>query len=130
MEVRDHPQYKGKPLIVGGSPNSRGVVSTCSYEARKFGIHSAMASSLAYKLCPQAIFVRGRFDAYREASQQVQKIFFKITDKVEMAGIDEGYLDVTENKLGEKSATRIAGLIKKKNSGNNKFNCFSRCFLQ
>jgi DNA polymerase-4 len=114
VEVRDHPQYKGKPLIVGGSPNSRGVVSTCSYEARKFGIHSAMASSLAYKLCPQAIFVRGRFDAYKEASQQVQKIFFEITDKVEMAGIDEGYLDVTENKLGEKSATRIAGIIKKK----------------
>jgi DNA polymerase-4 len=114
VEVRDHPEYKGKPVVVGGSPQSRGVVSTCSYEARKFGIHSAMASSIAYKLCPHAIFVHGRFEEYKKASQQIQTIFFEVCDQVEMVSIDEGYLDVTENKWNEKSATNIAKWIKNK----------------
>ncbi|HAO25187.1 MAG TPA: DNA polymerase IV, partial [Methylophaga sp.] len=70
VEQRDFPELKGKPLIVGGQPDSRGVVAACSYEARKFGIHSAMASSRAYRLCPEAIFVRPRFDAYKEVSNQ------------------------------------------------------------
>ena len=114
VEIRDHPEYKGKPLIVGGSPNSRGVVSTCSYEARKYGIHSAMPSAKAYKLCPQAIFVHGRFDAYREASDQIRKIFFEYTDLVQPVSIDEAYLDVTSNKKNIRSATHIAREIKQK----------------
>ena len=76
VEIRDNPEYRSKPIIVGGLPNSRGVVSTCSYEARKFGIHSAMPSSKAYRLCPQAIFVKPHFEAYRLASQQIRKISF------------------------------------------------------
>ena len=112
VEVRDHPEWKGKPLIVGGSPKSRGVVSTCSYEARKYGIHSAMASSIAYKLCPNAIFVRGRFDAYGEASEQIREIFYQFTDQVEVVSIDEAYLDVTDNKTSTSSATNIAKMIK------------------
>lgn len=114
VEVRDNPAYKGKPLIVGGSPDSRGVVSTCSYEARKFGIHSAMSSSQAYRLCPQAIFVRGRFEAYREASKQILEIFFQYTDVVEPVSIDEAYLDVTFNKVKQSSATQIAKEIRAK----------------
>lgn len=75
IEQRDHPEYRGKPVIVGGNPNSRGVVSTASYEARKFGIHSAMPTSQAYRLCPQGIFVHPRFEAYKEASRQIREIF-------------------------------------------------------
>jgi len=114
VEVRDNPQYKGKPLIVGGDPNSRGVVSTCSYEARRYGIHSAMPSSHAYRLCPHAIFVRGRFEAYREASEIVKSIFYEYTDLVEPVSIDEAYLDVTENIHGIDSATEIARQIRQK----------------
>ncbi len=114
VEIRDNPEYEGKPLIVGGKPNSRGVVSTCSYEARKYGIHSAMPSFKAYQLCPHAIFVRGRFDAYREASQQIKEIFFDYTDLVEPVSIDEAYLDVTKNKKNMASATEIASEIRKR----------------
>ena len=108
VEIRDNPQYKGKPIIVGGPPNSRGVVSTCSYEARKFGIHSAMPSYQAYKLCPHGIFIRPNFDAIKEASQIVREIFFEYTDLVESVSIDEAYLDVTENKKNITIATEIA----------------------
>ena len=83
IEQRDFPQLRGKPIVVGGMPNSRGVVSTASYEARKFGIHSAMASARAFKLCPQAIFVKPRFNAYKEASDQIRQIFHQYTDLVE-----------------------------------------------
>ncbi len=114
VEIRDNPEYKGKPIIVGGAPNSRGVVSTCSYEARKYGIHSAMPSSQAYRLCPHAIFVRGRFDAYREASEQVREIFFQYTDIVEPVSIDEAYLDVTFSREDDVSATQIAKEIRAK----------------
>ncbi|MCH1487579.1 MAG: hypothetical protein L7S59_01260, partial [Pseudomonadales bacterium] len=89
VEQRDNLQYRGKPLIVGGQPHSRGVVAACSYEAREFGIHSAMPSSQAYRQCPQAIFVPPRFNAYRDASHLIQAIFRRYTDKVEPLSLDE-----------------------------------------
>lgn len=112
VEQRDNPKLKGKPVIVGGSPHSRGVVATCSYEARKYGIHSAMPSKLAYKRCPYAIFVRPRFDVYRQVSSQIREIFFRYTNLVEPLSLDEAYLDVTENKMNIKYATQIAKMIK------------------
>ena len=114
VEQRDHPEYKGKAIAVGGLPGSRGVVSTCSYEARKYGIHSAMPSSLAIKLCPHLIFVRGNFDAYREASQIMRNIFYEYTDLVEPVSIDEAYLDVTINKKSNPSATHLAAEIRQR----------------
>lgn len=113
VEQRDNPDYQGKPLIVGGQPNSRGVVAACSYEARKFGIHSAMPSSRAYRLCPQAIFVRPRFDAYREVSQQIRDIFWRYASDVEPLSLDEAYLDVTYTAEYDGSATLIAKAIKR-----------------
>ncbi|HEX7025730.1 MAG TPA: DNA polymerase IV, partial [Gammaproteobacteria bacterium] len=83
VEQRDFPEYRGKPLIVGGPPDSRGVVAACSYEARRYGIHSAMPSSRAYRLCPQAIFVKPRFNVYQVVSREIREIFFQFTDKVE-----------------------------------------------
>ena len=112
VEQRDHPQYRGKAIAVGGKPGTRGVVSTCSYEARKYGIHSAMPSSLAIRLCPHLIFVRGNFSAYREASATIVQIFQEYTDLVEPVSIDEAYLDVTVNKKGNPSATRLAEEIR------------------
>jgi len=114
VEQRDFPEYKGKPLIVGGLPYSRGVVSTCSYEARKFGVHSAMPTSKAYRLCPQAIFVKSRFSAYKEVSNQIREIFFEYSDFVEPLSLDEAFLDVTDNKKGIESATVIAREIREK----------------
>lgn len=114
VEQRDHPEYRGKPVVVGGSPKSRGVVCTASYEARRFGVHSAMACSQAYRLCPHAIFVRPRFDAYKAVSQQIRQIFLSVTELVEPLSLDEAYLDVTENLLGEPSATRIAQAIRRR----------------
>ncbi|QEN03964.1 DNA polymerase IV [Thiospirochaeta perfilievii] len=113
VEQRDHPEYRGKPLIIGGDPKSRGVVSTCSYEARKYGIHSAMPTATAYKLCPQGIFVGCNFERIKEASTQVHEIFHKYTDIVEPLSLDEAYLDVTNNKIGEPSATKIAQMIRR-----------------
>jgi len=114
VEQRDKPELKGKPVIVGGDPNARGVVAACSYEARKFGVHSAMASSTAYKLCPQAVFIRPRFDVYKAVSSQIHAIFHEYTDLVEPLSLDEAFLDVTENSKGMRSATLIAREIKKK----------------
>jgi DNA polymerase IV len=114
VEQRDHPQYRGKAIAVGGAPGSRGVVSTCSYEARKYGIHSAMPSGLAIKLCPHLIFVRGNFEAYRQASGIIRAIFLEYTDLVEPVSIDEAYLDVTHNKKDNPSATRLAEEIRSK----------------
>jgi len=111
VEQRDNPSLKGKPIVVGGSPNSRGVVSTCSYEARKFGIHSAMASSKAFKLCPKAIFVKPDFSKYKTASDQIRNIFKEYSDLVEPLSIDEAFLDVTQNKKNGVSATRLAEQI-------------------
>lgn len=113
VEQRDFPEYRGKPIIVGGSPDSRGVVATCSYEARKFGIRSAMPASYARRLCPEAIFVRPRFDVYREVSSEIRDIFLEFTDKVEAISLDEAYLDVTGTDVMQGSATRMAGEIKR-----------------
>jgi DNA polymerase-4 len=113
VEQRDHPEYQGKPLIVGGQPNSRGVVAACSYEARKFGIHSAMPCSRAYRLCPEAIFVRPRFEAYREVSQQIREIFWRYASEVEPLSLDEAYLDVSYTAEYNGSATLIAKAIKR-----------------
>ncbi len=111
VEQRDNPAYRGKPIAVGGSSH-RGVVAAASYEARVFGVRSAMPSVKAARLCPQLIFVKSRFDAYRTASQQIREIFSQYTDLVEPLSLDEAYLDVTENKKGLKSAIRVAQLIK------------------
>jgi DNA polymerase-4 len=112
VEQRDNPGLKGRPVIVGGDPGRRGVVAACSYEARKFGIHSAMASSQARKLCPAAVFLPPRFDVYRAVSFQVMEIFREFTDLVEPLSLDEAFLDVTENRKGIASATKIAQLIR------------------
>lgn len=113
VEQRDKPEYQGSPVIVGGLPSQRGVVAACSYEARKFGIHSAMPSSTAYRLCPNAIFLRPRFDVYREVSNKIQSIFKCYTDLVEPLSLDEAYLDVTACKKYQGSATFIAQSIRK-----------------
>jgi len=112
VEQRDFPEYQGKPLVVGGKPDSRGVVSTASYEARVFGIRSAMSCSKAYQLCPSAIFVYPRFDAYMSVSRSIREIFGRYTDIIEPLSLDEAYLDVTEDKLGIGSAIDIAQSIK------------------
>ncbi len=113
VEQRDQPELQGKPVIVGGQPNSRGVVAACSYEARQFGIHSAMPSSRAYKLCPQAIFVPPRFEAYKEASKKIHEVFWQYASDVEPLSLDEAYLDVSHSSEFDGSATRIAEAIKK-----------------
>ncbi|MBO4107686.1 MULTISPECIES: DNA polymerase IV [Streptococcus] len=114
IEERDHPELKGKPVVIARDPRKsggRGVVSTCNYEARKYGIHSAMSSKEAYQRCPQAIFISGNYDKYQEVGLQVRAIFRRYTDLVEPMSIDEAYLDVTQNKLGISSAVKIAKLI-------------------
>jgi len=98
IEQRDNPEYRGKPVIVGGSPEGRGVVATASYEARKFGIHSAMSSKRALQLCPEVIFIRPRFDVYKEVSVKLREIFRRYTDLVEPLSLDEAYLDVSYDK--------------------------------
>jgi len=114
IEQRDFPAYRNKPVIVGGSPDARGVVATCSYEARRYGIHSAMPSAHAYRLCPHAIFIKPRFDAYKEASVQIRQIFTDYSDLVEPLSLDEAYLDVSDVAMLQGSATLIAKAIKEK----------------
>ena len=114
VEIRDNPRLKGKPVIIGSDPRKtggRGVVATCSYEARVFGIHSAMSSKEAYQRCPQAVFIPGNYEKYLKVGQQIREIFLRYTDLIEPMSIDEAYLDVTENKLGIRSAVKIARLI-------------------
>ena len=114
VEQRDNPEYQGKPIAVGGSPEGRGgVVATCSYEARKFGVHSAMPSKRALQLCPHIIFVKPRFDVYKAVSKQVREIFLRYTDVIEPLSLDEAYLDVTTDKQGIGSAIDIATLIRR-----------------
>ncbi|MEQ9438485.1 MAG: DNA polymerase IV [Cyclobacteriaceae bacterium] len=111
VEQRDNPAYQGKPIAVGGS-SQRGVVAAASYEARVYGVRSAMPSVHAARLCPHLIFVKSRFEVYRTVSQQIREIFFQYTDLVEPLSLDEAYLDVTSNKKNLKSAIRIAQLLK------------------
>ncbi|MFN3967554.1 DNA polymerase IV [Flavobacterium sp.] len=113
VEQMDNPELKGKPLAVGGS-EVRGVVSAASYEARKFGVRSAMSGIQAKRNCPDLIFVRPRFDRYKEISKQIRKIFHEYTDLVEPLSLDEAYLDVTQNKKGNPSASLIAQEIRKR----------------
>ncbi len=113
VEQKDHPELKGKPIAVGGGAK-RGVVSAASYEARKFGVRSAMSGYLAKQNCPELIFVRPRFDRYKEISEQIRQVFFEYTDLVEPLSLDEAYLDVTQNKKGNPSATLIAKEIRQK----------------
>lgn len=113
VEQLDKPELRGKPVAVGGG-YERGVVAAASYEARKFGVRSAMSSMTAKKLCPELIFVDVNFNRYREVSQQVRNVFYEYTDLVEPLSLDEAYLDVTENKKGNPSATLIAREIRQK----------------
>ena len=113
VEQMDRPELKGLPLAVGGD-QQRGVVSAASYEARKFGVRSAMSGALAAKLCPELVFVSPRFDRYKDISAKIRKIFFEYSDLVEPLSLDEAYIDVTENKKGILSATLIAKEIREK----------------
>ena len=113
VEQMDNPELKGKPLAVGGG-EKRGVVSAASYEARAFGVRSAMSGYLAKKNCPELIFVPPRFARYKEISLQIRAIFYDYTDLVEPLSLDEAYLDVTQNKKGNPSATLIAKEIRKR----------------
>jgi len=113
IEQRDNRDYAGKAIAVGGSPEGRGgVVATASYEARKFGVRSAMPAKQAQKLCPHLIFVRPRFEVYKEVSNHIRQIFRRYTDLIEPLSLDEAYLDVTTDKLGIGSAIDIAMRIK------------------
>lgn len=112
VEQRDNPEYRGKPIIIGSGNPNYGVVSTCSYEARKFGVRSAMPNAKAYRLCPHGIFVRQTYNKYQVVSEQIFTIFHEVTDLVEGLSLDEAFLDVTNNKLGLSSATDIAKYIK------------------
>ncbi|MFL9845243.1 DNA polymerase IV [Flavobacterium rhizosphaerae] len=113
VEQLDNPELRGKALAVGGG-SSRGVVSAASYEARKFGVRSAMSGFLAKKRCPHLIFVKPRFERYTEISKKIRSIFFEYTDLVEPLSLDEAYLDVTKNKKGNPSATLIATEIRRR----------------
>jgi DNA polymerase-4 len=111
IEQRDHPEMRGRPVIVGGAVERRGVVATCSYEARSFGIHSAMPMGRAKSLCPNGIFLEGDMRKYREVSEQIRAIFHEYAVLVEPLSIDEAYLDVTENRKNCASASRLARMI-------------------
>lgn len=113
IEQRDNPDYRGKPVAVGYG-EKRGVVAAASYEARKYGVHSAMPSVTALRKCPPLIFVMPRFDHYRAVSQQIMQIFLEYTDMVEPLSLDEAFLDVTVNHKGNRSATLIAKEIRQK----------------
>lgn len=110
--MRDNPELANLPLAVGGSPERRGVIATCNYEARKFGIHSAMASASARKRCPDLIIIRPDMDKYRAASARIHKIFQRYTDVIEPLSLDEAFLDVTDCERFDGSATRIAEQIR------------------
>jgi DNA polymerase IV len=112
VEQRDHPAYRGQPIVVGGRPDQRGAVAAASYEARKYGVHSAMPSRIAKQRCPHLIFVKPRFEVYKAVSQQIRDIFDRYTDLVEPLSLDEAYLDVTTNKVDIVSAMAIAREIK------------------
>jgi DNA polymerase-4 len=112
VEVLDDPSLRGKPVIVGGDPNARGVVSTASYEARAFGVHSAMPLRTAHRLCPNGVFLPGRFDRYRELSRQVMRIFASYTPLVEPISLDEAFMDVTASRAVFGTGETIARSLK------------------
>ncbi len=112
IEMRDNPSLANLPMAVGGSPNRRGVVATCNYEARKFGVHSAMASATARNLCPDLIIIRPEMEKYRHASGLIHEVFQNYTDVIEPLSLDEAFLDVSESAHFEGSATRIAEAIR------------------
>src|SRR4249919_2259260 len=111
VEQRDNPELRGKPVAVGGS-RERGVVAAASYEAREFGVRSAMPSVSAKRRCPDLIFVKPRFDVYKSVSNQIRAIFADYTDLIEPLSLDEAYLDVSEDRLGLGSARAIAEAIR------------------
>ena len=108
VEQNDNPELRGKPVIVGGRSFNRGVVATASYEARKFGVHSAMPTKTAHKLCPGGIFVHPRFERYKEISAEIREIFMSYTELIEPLSLDEAYLDITELVSKEMSSRDIA----------------------
>lgn len=108
IEQRDNPILKGKPVVIARDAKERGVVTTCSYEARKYGVYSSMPSYMARKLCPHAIFIPPRLDYYKKVSQEIMGIFRRYTDVIEPIAFDEAFLDVTTNYFGTPSATIIA----------------------
>ncbi|MGS0694269.1 DNA polymerase IV [Shewanella sp. 0m-4] len=112
VEMRDFPELRGKPIAVGGRSDRRGVISTCNYEAREFGVRSAMASGSALKLCPDLILVPGRMQVYKEVSSQIRAVFERYTDLIEPLSLDEAYLDVTESPHCKGSATLMAEAIR------------------
>ncbi|MGI2258102.1 DNA polymerase IV [Shewanella sp. GXUN23E] len=112
VEMRDFPELRGKPVAVGGRSDRRGVISTCNYEARKFGVRSAMASAYALRLCPALTLVPGRMEVYKQVSAQIRTIFSRYTDLIEPLSLDEAYLDVTDCRCCRGSATLIAESIR------------------
>lgn len=114
VEVRENPQLKGKPVAVGGQPNTRGVVAACNYEARKYGVHSAMPMSRAFQLCPMLTSTPVHMDLYKSVSEEIHSIFQEYTDLIEPLSLDEAYLDVTDSELCQGSATLIAEEIRQR----------------
>lgn len=114
VHMRDDPSLRGRPVVVGGSPSGRGVVAAASYEAREFGIHSAMPAARAVRLCPDAVFLRPQFPLYREESEKVFEIFRRFTPVVQPASLDEAYLDLTEHLVPWRSATHVAREIRRR----------------
>ncbi len=112
IEMRDDPSLRHRPLAVGGSSDRRGVISTCNYEARRYGVRSAMASAYAKRLCPDLLIVPHRMDAYREASLAMRHVFYDFSERVEPLSLDEAYLDVTDSEHYQGSATRIAEAVR------------------
>ncbi|MEN0038160.1 MAG: DNA polymerase IV [Cellvibrio sp.] len=114
IEMRDDPSLVHRPIAVGGSSDRRGVISTCNYEARRYGVHSAMPSSTAKRLCPDLLILPTRMDAYREASAKMREIFYEYTELVEPLSLDEAFLDVSDAKVHRGSATLIAQEIRQR----------------
>ena len=123
VEVRDNPELKGKPLIIGALPTERGVVATCSYEARKYGVHSAMNIKEAYRLCPHGIYMHGNFERYRAVSAELHKIWNDYASASEYVALDEAYLDVTETAGTVERAREFAQEIKRRGLEEQKLTC-------
>lgn len=113
VEMRDNPSLQYKPIAIGGSADRRGVVATCNYPAREFGVRSAMATATALRLCPDLVLVKGRMDEYKKVSEHIREIFLRYTDEIEPLSLDEAFLDVTDSELFAGSATYIAEDIRR-----------------